>query len=59
MFSCDASGRWRWGIAVQSGAAFEIVKSILFRGVEEWVSGAEEVVYVGRHGEYLQSEKTE
>jgi len=30
-----------------------VEKSIYFRGVEEQVSGDEEAVFVGRHGEYL------
>jgi len=40
---------------VKSGATLESGKSIFFRGVEKWVSGAEEVVFIGRHGEYLYS----
>jgi len=40
---------------VKSGSALESGKSIYFRGVEEWVSGAGEAVFVGRHGEYLHS----
>jgi len=40
---------------VKSGAALESGKSIFFHGVEKWVSGAEEVVFVGRHCEYLYS----
>jgi len=55
VLSCGVSGRWCRGIAVKSGAALESGKSIFFRGVEDWVSGAEEVVFVGRHGKYLYS----
>jgi len=40
---------------VKSGAALENGISIFFRGVEERVSCAEEVVFFGRHGEYLYS----
>jgi len=40
---------------VKSGAALGSGKSIHFRGVEGWVSDAEEAVFVGRHGEYLYS----
>jgi len=37
---------------VKSGAALGRRKSIFFCGVEEWVSGAEKAVFVGRQGEY-------
>jgi len=36
-------------------AALEMGKPIFFCGVEEWVLGTEEAVFVGRHGEYLYS----
>jgi len=55
VLSCVVSGRWCWGIAVKSGAVLKSGKSIFFRGGEEWVSGAEEVGFVGRHGEYSYS----
>jgi len=55
VLSCGVSGPWCRGIVVKSGAALESGKSIYFRGVEEWVSGAEEAVFVGRYGEYLYS----
>jgi len=51
VLSCGVSGPWCRGIIVKSGAALERGKFIYFRGVEEWVCGAEEADFVGRHGE--------
>jgi hypothetical protein len=52
---CGLSGRVCRGIAEKSGAALESGKSIYFRGGEELVSGVEEAVFVGSHGEYSYS----